>query len=180
MVPNNSLFHLKKEGIKMKKGQVITLLPIFLIVLVAIGFIVFWFTQVRKPAESSKTNPSIVYSGNPAAYVQDTQKVTPTLDAEGVLNQILSEAGIAKDGAGVVKTQPNFQIEWIGGPGVFMVEIRSADLNVAKAAAEKWLMDQGFKAEDFCKGIKVTFYVSSSVRKSLPAGTTFNPNPSCR
>ena len=166
------------------KGQVAAVLPLLLVLLVLVGVVILILTQIKRPGEPSTTNPALVYVGaSPAAYVADTQSVTPAPTAEEVLERILANAGIPRDGAGVVTSTSNFQIEWLGGgatgPNGFLIEIRSTDLAGAKAEAEQWLINEGFEPEDLCQGITVSFYVSSSVRTSLPAGTSFNPNPSC-
>ena len=168
------------------KGQIAMAIPLLLALLVIVGVVIWIFTtQLKVPGAPSTTNPALVYVGDsPAAYVADTQAIAPAPDAETVLDQILADAGIPEEGAGVVTSTSNFQIEWLGGgptgPNGFLIEIRSTDLAGAKAEAEQWLLDKGFKPEDLCQGITVSFYVASSVRKSLPAGTTFDPNPSCR
>lgn len=165
----------------MRKGQVALAIPIILIVLVAIGAVVFLLTQVKQPPGPSVTNPGLVYVGDsPVSYVEDTQATDPDPDAETVFETILANAGLTKEGAGPVADGPLFHIGWVGGPDVFMVEVKSTDFDAAKAAAEKWFVDQGLQLEDLCRGIAVTFFISPSVRGSVPAGTEFNPNPSCR
>jgi len=166
-----------------KKGQIAVMLPL-LAFIVIIGVVILIFTMIRKPPGPSTTSPDMEYVGVPPAdYIADTKSETPAPTAEEALNQILADADIPKDEAGVVTTTSNFQIEWIGGgpagPNGFMIEIRSGDLVGAKAEAEQWLISKGFQPGDLCSGVTVSFYVASSVKKSLPPGTQFNPNPSC-
>jgi len=167
----------------MKKGSITVGIVILVVLLVVIGLVVLILTQVKKPSTGEKTSgdtsPPVTYSRDPSSYIKSTEAQSPERSAQTVKETILRKSGISEGGSGIITTDPEFQIEYIGGPDAFLVEIRAADFEAAKSKAEEWLISQGFSRSDLCKGIKVNFYIASSVRNSLPPGTKFNPNPSC-
>ena len=168
-----------KGGKKTMKGQATAgLLGLVIVMIVAIGLVLFIFTQLRVALEPQVTSPSVTYLRSAAEYAGDTQSETPTIGAQEVKAKILSDAGIPIGGAGKVTTQPDFSVEYIGGPDTFLVQITSTDLDTAKQQAEQWFVDQGFQPEDLCQGITVSFFIGSEARSSLPPGTQFNPVPS--
>jgi Tol biopolymer transport system component len=124
-------------------------------------------------AQLPRTRPRVTYTGDLMDYVERTQSVPPSPHALEVKQAILEAAGIPEGGAGEITTQQDFEIGYVGGPDVFMVEIRSSDLEGAKMAAEQWLVDQGFTPQDFCGGIALNFYVGVQVRDESGPGTIF-------
>lgn len=79
--------------------------------------------------------------------------------------------------SGVVETTAQFQIEYVKAADSFMVEVRGADTDQAKKAAEQYFLDQGLSQEGICS-LPVVFYLSSRIQAELvSSGKTFNPVP---
>src|SRR5215203_1693622 len=68
--------------------------------------------------------------------------------------------------SGVLFSSPQLSIDYIRGPDVFQVEIRTTDLDRAKKQAVEWFIGQGFSRDAICN-YPVVFYTSWDVKQSL-------------
>jgi hypothetical protein len=79
--------------------------------------------------------------------------------------------------SGIITTTPQFQLEYVQSPDLFMVEVRSTNPITGKNAAENYLKNQGLSNSGICN-LPVVFYLSQQVQNDLISkGQTFNPIP---
>jgi hypothetical protein len=77
---------------------------------------------------------------------------------------------------GIIFQNTDVSIEYVSGPDDFEAEILTKDFDIAKQEAEEYLRGKGFSNSGICN-LPLSYYLGAELRKILPDGTQFNPNP---
>jgi hypothetical protein len=155
------------------------------IILVSIGFILLFivglsFEKLILESGRNGLQTPIVPQDNPA--VQYNAEKSKQLHEVFTSRPALTENDKAARQKLTQKKNPLveadlFTIEYLSAPDEFMVEIRTADIERAKAGTMEWLQDQGLTPDGICK-LPVVFYLNYDVAQSLRGtNTEFNPLP---
>jgi hypothetical protein len=76
-----------------------------------------------------------------------------------------------------LQTTDGYAVEYLSAPDEFMVEIKTTDIQKAKADTVGWLESQGLSSDGICK-LPVVFYLNYEVAQGLRGtNTVFSPLP---
>lgn len=79
--------------------------------------------------------------------------------------------------SGVLNKTDTYRLEYVAAPNIFLAEILTTDLTLAKQEAVSWLEAQNLSGEGICN-LPLSFYLNSEVSKQLTGkGLVFNPLP---
>lgn len=121
---------------------------------------------------------SLLPAYKPEELEKDYQRIIArkpiSSDEQAVRQNIISSLN---NQSGILEKTPDYKIEYVRAPNVFMVEITSMSPDIAKAAATNWFRDQGLTSEGVCN-LPVVFYLSSEINDLFSqSGLQFNPIP---
>lgn len=127
------------------------------------------------PLQSPQT-PDIVYSPN--QLEQDYERIVNKQPLSVSDSQIRSELINSLDNkSGYLERTPEYNIEYVKAPDLFMIEILSLQTEDAKRQALAWFTQQGLSNQGICN-LPVSIYLNSSTKNTLSAqNQTFNPIP---
>ncbi|MBP9719578.1 MAG: hypothetical protein KBD46_03835 [Candidatus Levybacteria bacterium] len=121
-----------------------------------------------------QTKPAVPYSQTQTdKLLQRVTTRTPLSDADKTVKQTIIASMNA--GSESVFVSPQFRIEYIKSPDVFMVEVLDPEVTSAKKAAVDWFLQKGFSIDAVCT-MPVTFYLNPAVANQLKnTNTVFSP-----
>jgi hypothetical protein len=94
----------------------------------------------------------------------ENRKQLAEADLQAV-NTLLSKLPAGKT-SGELFTSPDFVIEYIKSPNIFMVEIKTIEIERAKKAVVDWFAQQGMSQDAICN-YPIDMYVSGEVKEHL-------------
>lgn len=125
-------------------------------------------------SEISQTKPAVPYSQKQTdKLLQKIANRTPLSENDVKVKQTII-AGMNQNSESVF-VAPQFRVEYIKSPDVFMVEILDANIDSTKKAAVDWFLQKGFSPAAVC-ALPITFYLSPAVASQLKnTDTIFSP-----
>ena len=103
----------------------------------------------------------------------ENKKPLDSSDA-AIKNQLISSLG---DKSNYLIQTPNYKIEYVKGPNLFMIELLSSDLEAAKKESLQWFYSKGLSPKGVCD-LPVLIYVNYNIASSLAQkDIIFNPIP---
>jgi len=133
-------------------------------------------TKVATPSGPIKpqTNPPVRYNKLTTKKMLDKlNRRTPLSTQDESTKQRIIRS--INNKPSILRTDITFRVEYISGPDLFMVEIRTVDIGKGKLDAKNWLISQGFTTQGACE-LPVVYYLSGSVAQQLrDLGITFSP-----
>jgi hypothetical protein len=152
------------------------------LLLIGIGFVLLFIIGLS-------FEKLILQSGNQTKLDSIVPQDDPPVEYNaGKLHEIftnrptISEPDLEAKNALISKKNPlqstqDYEIEYLSAPDEFMVEIRTTDIQKAKADTVTWFASQGFTNDGICK-LPVVFYLNYDVAESLRGtNTVFSPLP---
>ena len=177
--------------IKKRKGLLLVIIPLVLLVF---NYLLTFFinpsdpkiaptpitnlrpTKVTAPSGpiKSQTNPPVLYNKHTSKkMLEKLERRTPLSTQDEAAKQRIIRS--INNKPSVLRTDITFRVEYISGPELFMVEIRTVDIGKGKLDAKNWLISQGFTTQGTCE-LPVVYYLNSSVAQQLrDLGITFSP-----
>jgi hypothetical protein len=177
--------------IKKRKGLLIAIVPLALLLIHVLLTMMLGLMNPSTPSrpistpgptairvtsipKKTQTNPPVLYNKHTTKKMLDKLKNRTPLSTqdESTKQRIIRSIN---NKPSVLRTDITFRVEYISGPDLFMVEIRTVDIGKGKLDAKNWLISQGFTTQGACE-LPVVYYLSGSVAQQLrDLGITFSP-----
>lgn len=136
----------------------------------------------REPTttDTAQTNPPVSYNQAAADILLEKIKAKKPLSQEDQFAKAKILASLGDSPSGYVYQTERVDIEYVHSADAFLVEIRTSNIDQAKAEATLWLQTQGMSKEGICN-YPVQFYLNYDVAQYLRgSGTVFSPlAPGC-
>lgn len=143
-----------------------------LIITIAIFLTVFEAQKQQETRQNAATFP-----------INPNSKILPLSGSDlTIKNNIANKIKLFtfKNSSGIVFSNSNVTLKYWPDTNDFIAEISTTDINLAKTQVEDWLAKQGLNKAGICN-LPLSYSLTPQVRHSLPAGTTFSPDPlSCQ
>lgn len=132
--------------------------------------------QQPQQGEQDQTNPPIEYNPEGVRTLRDRlENKRPLSQSDRTIRQSMILA--LPQSSGTIHQTSTYKIQYIRAPDLFMIEIRSTDIEQAKTDAVTWFYDQGISKFGVCD-LPVVFYLNGATAQSLrEQNVIFNPSP---
>lgn len=131
--------------------------------------------DVPIPTPEEQASPAINYDPDDEERLLDIVETRPSLSEEDLAAKariltLLPQGEVS----GYVHTSSNVNIEYVNNAESFLVEILIPNLELAKAEANTWFLEQGMTQDGICK-LPAVFYVNFDIAEELRGtDTTFS------
>lgn len=168
----NLLLNIKNKLTNINPGLLIVIL-----FLLTSGLLALTFVKNETPQEKT-TSPTLTPTVEKFSYLpKETERMLEYVKKELPLSQsdtLIRRRLIAQvnNESGVLYETQDFLIEYVKTPDVFMVGVKTEDIESARKDATDWFLQQGISDQGVCR-LPVVFYPQFVPLKKTP----FNPLP---
>jgi flagellar basal body-associated protein FliL len=134
-------------------------------------------TTVVPDVEEQSTKPLVEYDKKDSDILLDLVESRKTLSDKDVQAKAKILSLFTEDQSGYVYQTERVYIEYVNSADAFVVEIRTSDIDQAKAEAVLWLQTQGMTQDGICN-YPIQFYLNYDVAQYLrDSNIIFSPLP---